>query len=83
MIFSYISFPLFLISLAIGLFFVYILGPEQKIIYVYPTPDNVQTVQYKDNIDQCFSYQSKETDCPMNPFLVHTIPVQADLKPIE
>jgi hypothetical protein len=81
--FSYISFPLFLVSLAIGLFCVYVLGPEKKAIYVYPTPDNYRTVQYKDNIDQCFTYQAKQVDCPMNPLSIHTIPAQAELKPLE
>ena len=35
-----IDFPVFIISLCIGLFFAYIIAPNPDIIFVYPTPDN-------------------------------------------
>ena len=46
-------------SLAIGLFLNYILSPEQKVIYVYPTPENSNKILYKDQVDNC--YKSKPT----------------------
>ena len=55
MLFNYISLPVFMISLAVGLFFVYILGPETKTIYIYPSPENVDKILFKDKADQCFS----------------------------
>jgi hypothetical protein len=48
MLFNYISLPAFLISFAIGLLFVYVLGAEMKTIYVYPTPENVDKILFKD-----------------------------------
>ena len=48
MFFNYIDFNYFIISLTIGLFFVYIIGPEQPVILVYPTPDNQEKYQYVD-----------------------------------
>jgi hypothetical protein len=77
MLLKYISLSVFLISFAIGLFFIYILGPDEKIIYVYPTPDNYTSVMYKDNIGECFSFKAIETKCPFNPFSIKTVPVQA------
>lgn len=77
MISDYISIPVFLISFAIGLFFVYFLGPETKTIYVYPSPQNYSNIQYKDGADQCFQLKPVETKCPLNPFLVKTVPIQS------
>ena len=76
MLTKYISLPIFLVSFAVGLFFVYILGPEAKTIYIYPSPENYTKTQYKDNADQCFQFKPVETKCPMNPFSVKTVPVQ-------
>ena len=52
MISNYISLPIFLISFTLGLFFVYVIGPEFKTIYIYPTPQNYLKHQYKDASDQ-------------------------------
>lgn len=76
MLFNYISLPVFLISFAIGLFFIYVLGPEMKTIYIYPSPDNVDRVLFKDKADNCFSLQSEELECPKDKSLIHEIPIQ-------
>jgi len=72
---KYISFKVFILSFLIGLFFVYMMGTENKKVIVYPTPQNITTIQYKDVADNCFSYVSKEVPCPENG-LFSTIPVQ-------
>jgi hypothetical protein len=76
MISKYVSLPVFIVSFSIGLFFVYILGPEIKTIHVYPSPQNYMKTQYKDDTNQCFQFKPVETDCPLNPFSVKTVPVQ-------
>ena len=76
MIFNYISFSVFLISFAVGIFFVYILGPENKIIYVYPTPENVDEILFKDKADNCFYFQQQEIECPTDKSKITNIPIQ-------
>lgn len=76
MILDYISIPIFLISFAIGLFFVYILGPEMKTIYIYPTPENVDKVLFKDKADNCFYFNEITVDCPKDKSKISNIPIQ-------
>lgn len=77
MLFNYISLPIFLISFAIGLFFVYILGPEIKTIYVFPTPENVDKILFKDKANNCFYFEEEIIECPKNENLISTIPIQS------
>jgi hypothetical protein len=76
MISKYISLPIFIASLAIGLFFVYIWGPDLKPIYAYPTPENAGKIQYKDHADNCFVYKSQIVPCPNDTTQINSIPVQ-------
>ncbi len=76
MLSNYVSLPFFLTSFAIGLFFVYILGPESRAIYVYPSPENYMKTLYKDNVNQCFKFQPIEIKCPINPLSIKTVPIQ-------
>jgi hypothetical protein len=76
MLLNYISIPVFLISFAIGLFFVYILGPEMKTVFIYPTPENVDKVLFKDKADNCFSFKQEIIVCPKDESLISKIPIQ-------
>ena len=73
---KYIDIKIFIISFAIGLFFVYILGPEKKVIYVYPNPKNVKDFLVKDKSKNCFQYKYEEIDCPFNSFSIKQTPIQ-------
>jgi len=76
MIFKFVSLPVFLISVAVGLFFVYLSQPSPTTIYVYPTPDNINKVQYKDKADNCFQFETHEVHCPSDKTTIKPIPVQ-------
>ena len=76
MILNYISIPIFLISFAVGLFFIYILGPETKTVYIYPSPENVDKVLFKDKAENCFYFEQETIECPKNESLISKIPIQ-------
>jgi len=73
---KFIDARFFLLSLVIGLFAVYITMPDLRTIYVYPTPENVSILQYKDKTGTCFSFTQEEVTCPTNASEISKIPVQ-------
>ena len=73
---KYINFPVFLVSLAIGILFVYLFKPELNVIYVYPTPDNQNKILYKDKTDNCFKFNAEEVECPDDKSKIKNIPIQ-------
>ena len=76
MLLNYISIPVFLASFAIGLFFVYVLGPEMQKIYIYPSPETVNKVLFKDKANNCFHFQEEIVDCPTDISKISSIPIQ-------
>ena len=76
MILNDISFPTFLISFLIGLLFVYLIGPEMKNIYIYPSPENVDKILFKDKASNCFYFEEEYVKCPENNKLISKIPIQ-------
>ena len=76
-LFKYLNFKVFLVSLAFGLFAVYMTVPDTRKIYVYPTPENVDVLQYKDKTDSCFSFVQKEITCPKDESKISKIPMQS------
>jgi hypothetical protein len=76
-LFKYVKLNVFIISLAFGLFAVYITMPDTRKIYVYPTPENIDVLQYKDKTDTCFQFKQNEVDCPKNDSEIAKIPVQS------
>ena len=45
---NFIDIRVFVLSFCIGIFFVYITFPPLDVILVYPNPDNVDKLLYKD-----------------------------------
>jgi hypothetical protein len=75
-ILSYISLPIFFISFAIGIFFVYIFGTEKKKIYIYPSPENINKILFKDKANNCFTFKEEQIECPQDETLISSIPIQ-------
>jgi len=73
---KFIKWPAFLISLAIGLLFVYLSQSPMTTIYVYPTPDNIRQVEYEDKANNCFQFDAMQVKCPHDKSKIKTIPIQ-------
>ena len=76
-IFKHINVKIFILSLLMGLFAVYLFMPDMRIIKVYPTTDNVSMLQYKDQADTCFSLKQDRVECPENENEITKIPAQS------
>jgi|TARA_Y100000996_G_C22189715_1_gene506429 hypothetical protein len=75
-VFKYFNLKFLILGILFGVLAVYFTDNEKRIINVYPTPDNVNVIQFKDNADNCFSFESIQIDCPKDKSQIHTIPVQ-------
>lgn len=74
-IFKIINLRVFLLSLFLGLIFIY-LNDDRKKINVYPTPSNINKVEYKDRAQNCYEYSMEEVKCPSKSNQINHVPVQ-------
>ena len=73
---KFINVPIFIISLAVGLLFVYLYVPDKRHIYVYPTPETVGILQYRDQAGNCFHFKQIPVDCPKKETEITKLPAQ-------
>jgi hypothetical protein len=73
---KFINIPVFIISFLIGLIVVhYSMSSDMRKVYVYPTPENVHILQFKDNVNNCFEFKETEINCPSDESkITHYIP---------
>ena len=74
---KFIDVRVFIASLVIGLLLVYITMPDQRKIFVYPSPENIDILKYRDKTDSCFSMKQKEVPCPKNENDIMKVPLQS------
>jgi hypothetical protein len=73
---KYIDIYVLIISFVVGFLIVYMTTDENRIIHIYPTPENEELMLYRDKAHQCFTFQHKEVSCPVNPLDISTVPIQ-------
>lgn len=76
MFYKYISLSALLISFVIGVFLCYYWEPEITPIIVHPTPQNSGKIVYKDKLDTCYIYKTKEVSCPKDTTKIKEIPIE-------
>ncbi len=74
-IFNIINIKVFLVSLFVGLVFIY-LNDDKKKINIFPTPSNINEIEYRDKADNCFEYVMENIKCPSDEKKINHIPVQ-------
>lgn len=75
-----IKLSVFLISFAIGLFFVYILTPPPNVVLKFPSPYNAGKITYRDKSDACYVYKAEQVSCPTDKALIKPQPLFEDFK---
>jgi len=48
-----------------------------KTIYIYPSPENVDKILFKDKAENCFYFEETSVKCPNDVSLISKIPIQA------
>lgn len=76
MITKYINLTVFILSFALGIFAVYVTLPDERKVIVYPSPDNIDYIQYQDKAGNCFKVKQTKTKCK-DEFKIFNIPPQA------
>ena len=66
----------FMISLGVGLLYVYLTTRMPDVVIKYPTPENAGKIVYKDTNDVCYKYRAEKTTCPADITQVKQIPLQ-------
>jgi hypothetical protein len=54
---------LFVVAFLVGCCVIYYSPMEYKTVLVYPTPSNVDQIQYKDHTGTCFQFAAEEVKC--------------------
>ncbi len=72
---NYINWYVLITAFIIGLFFSSGIGGEPVKIFIYPTEDNKDLLQVKDNTGTCFSFETQEIPCSEKDEIVN-IPLQ-------
>lgn len=62
---TFIDVRVFIISFTIGIFAVYLSSnADKRKIMVFPTPDNIEQILYKDDSGMCFKFKQTQVNCP-------------------
>lgn len=78
-ILAYINLKWFILSFALGLFLVYCTAAKPTVVIKYPTPENSDEIIFKDDVDNCYKFNTKEVICPKGK-KIPEVPIQKTLE---
>jgi hypothetical protein len=71
---KYINISIFLLTFLLGLIYIYCFDYKRK-VEVYPTPHNIDKIEYKDEAENCFNYRIKDVECPSDKNKIKLLPL--------
>ena len=71
---KYINVTIFLITFLIGLTYIYCFDYKRK-VEVFPTPHNIDKIEYKDEAENCINYKIKDVKCPSDKHKIKLLPL--------
>ena len=75
-ILKFLNFKFLILGIIFGFFALSYSDSEKRVIRVWPTPENIDVIQYQDSADNCFTFENILVDCPSDPDQINSIPVQ-------
>ena len=48
-----------------------------KTIYIYPSPESIGKILFKDKADNCFNFEEEVVECPSDESKISSIPLQS------
>jgi hypothetical protein len=78
-IFDFIDPLVFLIALAVGIFFTYIIKEPPRVVFRHPTPQNIETTVFRNQNGTCYKYKIEGLPCPSQ---THEIPISTPRVPM-
>lgn len=75
MLSRYVNTNIFLITFILSLIVVYMVQPEAKIVYKFPTPENAGKLTYQNSDKSCYKYEAVQVKCPSDPNLILEHPI--------
>ena len=76
--FEHVRLGYFVVSLAIGLLYVYVSTPSPRVVVQFPSPHNAGKILYRDRDNNCFKYDAQRVTCPADRSLVRPQPIVED-----
>lgn len=75
-IFGKISWTYFFVSAFVGLLFIFLLGPQEKKVLVYPNDNIINKPIFQDNSNTCYKMTDTKVQCPFDKSKIETFTIQ-------
>ncbi|MBI96889.1 hypothetical protein CL656_07080 [bacterium] len=64
----------FILSLCLGLLYLYLMDESKEVVIIHPTPYTVKDYLFKDFLNNCYELNMKEVSCYENEYKVEKLP---------